>query len=50
MRAMSAAWAHPLKSRYADRELKVLLDEAREIFPNTVLTKDRMCFPIEFVD
>jgi len=36
--------------RYADRELKVLLDEAREIFPNTVLTKDRMCFPIEFVD
>lgn len=36
--------------RYADRELKVLLDEAREIFPNTVLTKDRMRFPIEFVD
>ena len=36
--------------RYADRELKVLVDEAREVFPNTVLTKDRMRFPIEFVD
>ncbi|OQB95455.1 MAG: Ribonuclease BN [Spirochaetes bacterium ADurb.Bin110] len=36
--------------RYADRELKILLDEAREIFPDTVLTKDRMRFPIEFVD
>jgi len=36
--------------RYSDRELKVLLEEAREIFPNTVLTKDRMRFPIEFVD
>jgi ribonuclease Z len=36
--------------RYADRELKVLLEEAREVFPNTVLTKDRMRFPIEFID
>jgi ribonuclease Z len=36
--------------RYADRDLKVLLEEAREIFPNTVLTKDRMRFPIEFID
>jgi ribonuclease Z len=36
--------------RYADRELKVLLDEAREIFPDTVLTRDRMNFPIEYVD
>lgn len=36
--------------RYADRELKVLLEEARDIFPNTMLTKDRMHFPIEFVD
>jgi len=36
--------------RYADRELGLLLNEAREIFPNTVLTKDRMRFPIEFVD
>jgi len=36
--------------RYADRELKVLLEEARGIFPNTVLTKDRMSFPIEFID
>lgn len=36
--------------RYADRELKILLDEAREIFPDTVLTRDRMNFPIEYVD
>ena len=36
--------------RYADRELKILLDEAREVFPDTVLTKDRMRFPIEFAD
>ena len=36
--------------RYADRELKVLLDEARAVFPDTVLTRDRMAFPIEYVD
>ncbi len=36
--------------RYAERELKVLLEEAREVFPQTVLTKDRMCFPVEFRD
>ncbi len=36
--------------RYADRELKVLLDEARTVFPETVLTRDRMAFPIEYVD
>jgi len=32
--------------RYSDRELKILEAEARKIFPNTVLTKDRMCFDI----
>ena len=32
--------------RYSDRELKVLLKEAQEIFPETVLTKDRMSFDI----
>ena len=30
--------------RYTDRELAVLLDEARTIFPRTELTKDRMHF------
>lgn len=36
--------------RYTDRDLKILLDEARELFPKTVLTRDRMHFPIEYED
>jgi len=36
--------------RYADQELRVLQDEARAIFPETVLSKDRMRFPIDYVD
>jgi ribonuclease Z len=36
--------------RYADRDLKVLLDEARAVFPDTVLSKDRMNLPIEYLD
>ncbi|MCX7026233.1 MAG: ribonuclease Z [Spirochaetes bacterium] len=36
--------------RYADKELKILLDEAREIFPDTALTRDRMTFPMEYLD
>jgi len=36
--------------RYTEYELKKVLDEARAIFPETVLTKDRMVFPIEYVD
>jgi ribonuclease Z len=36
--------------RYADRELKVLVDEARQVFPDTVLSRDRMAFPIEYID
>jgi len=36
--------------RYADQELKILLDEARSVFPDTVLSKDRLCLPIENVD
>jgi ribonuclease Z len=36
--------------RYADKELKILLNEAREVFPDTVLTRDRMNFPIEYID
>jgi len=36
--------------RYTEYELKKVLDEAKAIFPETVLTKDRMIFPIEYVD
>ncbi|TFG81868.1 MAG: ribonuclease Z [Spirochaetales bacterium] len=36
--------------RYNDHELKKLLEEARQVFPETVLTRDRMHFPIEYVD
>ncbi|MBN1242107.1 MAG: ribonuclease Z [Spirochaetales bacterium] len=36
--------------RYAERELKVLADEAREIFPETFLTRDRMHIPLEYKD
>jgi len=36
--------------RYADRDLKVLLDEARATFPDTVLSRDRLNLPIEYVD
>ena len=36
--------------RYADFELKNLLNEARDIFPETVLCRDRAVFPIEYVD
>lgn len=32
--------------RYSDKELKYLAKDAREIFPNTVLTRDRMSFDI----
>lgn len=36
--------------RYSDRELKILLNEAKSIFPNTILTKDRMTFEIPLKD
>ncbi|MCQ2595246.1 MAG: ribonuclease Z [Treponemataceae bacterium] len=36
--------------RYTDKELKPLLDEAQAIFPNTVLSKDRMVFDIPYED
>ncbi len=36
--------------RYTDGELKTLLAEAKAIFPDTVLTKDRMVIPIEYED
>jgi ribonuclease Z len=34
--------------RYTDYDLKQLLQEAQDIFPDTVLTRDRMIFPIEY--
>ena len=36
--------------RYSDKELKLLAAEAREIFPQTVLTRDRMSFNIPLKD
>ncbi|MDR2541979.1 MAG: ribonuclease Z [Treponema sp.] len=36
--------------RYTEYDLKKILEEAREVFPETVLTRDRMVFPIEFID
>lgn len=36
--------------RYTDRDLKSLLDEARSVFPATELSRDRLAFPIEYVD
>ena len=36
--------------RYTEQNLKGLLSEAKKIFPETVLTRDRMVFPIDFLD
>lgn len=36
--------------RYQDRELKILQKEAKEIFSNTILTRDRMSFNIPLYD
>jgi len=36
--------------RYAEQELRILQDEARAVFPETVLSKDRMHFSIDYVD
>jgi ribonuclease Z len=36
--------------RYTDFDLKLLLKEAQAVFPETVLTRDRAVFPIEYVD
>ena len=32
--------------RYSDKELKLLLEEAKSIFDNTILTRDRMVFEV----
>jgi ribonuclease Z len=36
--------------RYTEYELKQVIKEADAIFPPTVLSKDRMVFPIEYID
>jgi len=36
--------------RYTDNDLKVLLTEAKSVFPDTVLSRDRMVLPIEYED
>ena len=36
--------------RYTEYELKQLIKEAEAVFPSTVLTRDRMVFPIEYID
>jgi ribonuclease Z len=36
--------------RYTEYELKQVIREAEAIFPPTVLSRDRMVFPIEYVD
>jgi ribonuclease Z len=36
--------------RYTEYELKQVIKEAEAVFPPTVLSRDRMVFPIEYVD
>jgi ribonuclease Z len=36
--------------RYTEFNLKKILKEAQEVFPNTVLSRDRAVFPIEYID
>ncbi|MDR2314306.1 MAG: ribonuclease Z [Spirochaetaceae bacterium] len=36
--------------RYNEQNLRGLLAEAKRIFPETVLTRDRMVFPMDFID
>ncbi len=36
--------------RYTDRELKILRDECREIFPEAFLCRDRMMIPLPFLE
>ena len=36
--------------RYSDRELRILERDAKEVFPDTVLTRDRMTFDIPLKD
>ncbi len=34
--------------RYTDSDLKILLAEARQLFPETILSRDRLVIPIEY--
>jgi len=36
--------------RYTDHDLKKLLAEAQAVFPDTVLSRDRMNIPVEYID
>jgi ribonuclease Z len=36
--------------RYNEYNLKQLLKEAEAIFPDTILSRDRMVYPIEYID
>ena len=36
--------------RYTEYELKRIIKEAEEVFPPSVLTRDRMVFPIDYID
>ncbi|MDR1836743.1 MAG: ribonuclease Z [Treponema sp.] len=36
--------------RYTEYDLKQILSEAQAVFPDTVLTRDRTVFPIEYID
>lgn len=36
--------------RYTDKELAILEEEAKSIYPGAILSKDRMCFEIPFED
>jgi ribonuclease Z len=36
--------------RYTEYELKQVIKEAEAVFPDTVLSRDRMVFPIEYID
>lgn len=36
--------------RYTDKELAILEEEAKSIYPDAILSKDRMCFEIPFED
>jgi ribonuclease Z len=36
--------------RYTEYNLKQLLKEAQDIFPETILSRDRMVYPIEYID
>jgi ribonuclease Z len=36
--------------RYTEYELKQVIKEAAAVFPDTVLSRDRMVFPIEYID